>query len=93
MAEGDQSVTPNMEVLLSLAEIRGQLTSLLGLMSGQGERITKLENEHSLTRDRVTVLEATKRATPTFWTVVAGIAALGSIIAVVLLFLDRLYGK
>ncbi|MCA1844553.1 MAG: hypothetical protein LC792_15450 [Actinobacteria bacterium] len=95
----------NVEVLLAIAKIEGQLSTFIQLMNSQGEQINTLSTdlatlrdrnttETSAVRDRVTALEsaqaATAKATPQWW---VWLPALVAVVALFMTLAQQLYGK
>jgi len=67
--ELEVQASQQVEVMIALARMEGQLTAVLSLVSTQGEALTNVTGDVSQLRDRVTTLEATRSATPPWWTV------------------------
>jgi hypothetical protein len=87
-------VTKELEVLLKLQKMHGQLTTFISLLTTQGETITNVQGEVSQLRDRVTTLEAiqsTQQGARQPWYVVLG--AVVPSIALLLVVAQQLYQK
>jgi hypothetical protein len=98
-------VPSQVEVLVGLSRLEGQMSAFINLTTAQGDAITRMDaengqfrdrmlGEQSLLRDRVTALEATaatsqRERTP--WHVTAGVIA--PWIALLLVVAERLYSK
>lgn len=55
--ELEVQTTTQVDVMIALARMEGQLSSFISLMTTQGDALTQLTGEVSKLRDRVTVLE------------------------------------
>lgn len=101
--ENGEMANDNTEVLVALSRMEGQLSSFIGTMDRHGADLqsvkTDLSSESEARRTetgaldrRVTTIEATTRAKPGSMAVIGTLASLLSVLAVVGLLLDRLYG-
>ena len=93
----------NTEVLISLAELKGTLTSFIGTMERHGTDLRKVESDLTTEAEtrraetgdldrRVTTIEATRKATPGALAIIGGLAGLVAVLGLVLTIADRLYG-
>lgn len=82
------------EVLVGLARVEGQMSTLIQLTTSQGDAIVRVSNENAGLRDRVTALEtaantAQKASTP--WH--ASVGAIVPSVALLLVVAERLFAK
>lgn len=88
--EGTDPVNANMEVMLSLSELRGQLTTFLSVVGRHDTEIARISTEVRAVDNRVTTIEATRKATPAWW---VWLPAVCSVLAIGFVVLDRLNTK
>jgi hypothetical protein len=93
--EESQVPTSNVEVLLEVRELRGQVTTFIQLMTTQGEQLRSVDAKVATLDNRVTAIEAShaalsKAAPPkkSGWEI-AGVVI--PLVVVVIALLDRLY--
>lgn len=105
LEENTPVLATNVEVLLAIAKIEGQLSTFIQLMNSQGEQINTLSTdvatlrdrtttETGAVRDRITALEsaqaATAKASPQWWVWVPAVVAVG---ALFMTLAQQIYGK
>lgn len=92
------------QVLVAVSRVEGQMTAVLQMVTNQGDALTKISAEHTQFRDHITtdvsslrervgVMEASKKASPPWWVVLGALASIATVITVIALFADRLYSK
>lgn len=94
-APEDPGMMTNQEanVLVAITELRTQVSSFIDMMKVQGGSITTLTAETASLNNRVTILEAQRKAAPTATSVLGLVVALISILGFVIYVLDRFYGN
>lgn len=84
--QGADPMGSNIEVLVQLSEIRGQLTTFISVVGRLDDNYNKLDNKVDGLDNRVTAIEATRKATPAWWT---WVPAACTILTVAFLIFDR----
>ena len=87
--EDPMTATEQANVLVAIAEVRGQLTSFIGMATALSEQQTSFGNRLGPLENRVTAIEAARRSTPTGWSVLNSVVPL---VALILVMAQQFYG-
>lgn len=79
--------TGSVQVLIQLSEIRGQLGTFINLMGRVEDNYSKLDSKVDVLDNRLTAIEATRRATPSWW---VWLPAVLTVLTAVFIIFDRL---